>query len=61
MGLKLVVHRGFFFWNTEWAWNGFDFLLVLFSIFESPGFAEAFFFQLTIFFQSADKNGGKLQ
>ena len=40
MGLKLVVHRGFFFWNVEWAWNSFDFLLVLFSIVESPGFAE---------------------
>lgn len=42
VGLKLVVHRGFFFWNSEWAWNGFDFLLVLFSIVESPGFAEMF-------------------
>eukprot|EP00435_Cladocopium_sp_Y103_P016869 s1943_g4.t1 len=35
VGLKLVVHRGFFFWNVEWAWNGFDFFLVLFSIVEN--------------------------
>ena len=24
VGLKLLVHRGFFFWNIEWAWNCFD-------------------------------------
>jgi len=35
VGLKLLVHRGFFFWNIEWAWNCFDFLLVLFSIVEN--------------------------
>ena len=33
--LKLLVHRGFFFWNIEWAWNWFDFLLILFSIMEN--------------------------
>lgn len=43
VGLKLVVHRGFFFWNSEWAWNGFDFLLVLFSIVENLLASEVLF------------------
>jgi len=33
--LKLMVHRLFFFWNVEMAWNWFDFVLVVFSIFEN--------------------------
>lgn len=43
VGLKLVVRRGFFFWNSEWAWNGFDFLLVLFSIVENLLASEVLF------------------
>jgi len=33
--LKLIVHRFYFFWNSEMAWNWFDFVLVLFSIIEN--------------------------
>ncbi|CAJ1404170.1 unnamed protein product [Effrenium voratum] len=33
--LKLLVHRFFFFWNGEMCWNWFDFILVVFSIFEN--------------------------
>jgi len=33
--LKLIVHRFYFFWNAEMAWNWFDFVLVLFSIIEN--------------------------
>eukprot|EP00913_Durusdinium_trenchii_P001216 g1119.t1 len=33
--LKLMVHRLFFFWNSEMSWNCFDFMLVVFSIFEN--------------------------
>jgi len=35
LALKLIVHRWFFFWNSEMAWNWFDFCLVLFSIIEN--------------------------
>jgi len=27
--LKLWVHRLFFFWNVDWAWNAFDFVIVV--------------------------------
>ena len=33
--LRLMVHRLFYFWNAEMAWNWFDFLLVVFSVFEN--------------------------
>ena len=33
--LKLTVHRLYYFWNDEMAWNWFDFMLVVFSIFEN--------------------------
>lgn len=33
--LKLIVHKLFFFWNSEWRWNLFDFSLVLFAIVEN--------------------------
>ncbi|CAK9076521.1 unnamed protein product [Durusdinium trenchii] len=33
--LKLIVHRLYFFWNDEMAWNWFDAILVLFSIIEN--------------------------
>ena len=33
--LKLMVHRLYYFWNNEMAWNWFDFILVVFSIFEN--------------------------
>ncbi|CAE7518730.1 CACNA1E [Symbiodinium natans] len=33
--LKLIVHKLFFFWNSEWRWNIFDFSLVLFAIVEN--------------------------
>jgi len=35
LALKLVVHGFYFFWNSEMAWNWFDFILVLFSIIEN--------------------------
>jgi len=35
IGLKLLVHRLFFFWSDEWRWNTFDFALVLFAIVEN--------------------------
>ncbi|CAE7478612.1 Scn10a [Symbiodinium necroappetens] len=33
--LKLAVHKLYYFWNSEMAWNLFDFMLVVFSIFEN--------------------------
>ncbi|CAE7865029.1 SCN2A [Symbiodinium microadriaticum] len=33
--LKLMVHKIYFFWNAEMAWNWFDFFLVVFSIIEN--------------------------
>mmetsp|Transcript_24956 Transcript_24956/g.51301 ORF Transcript_24956/g.51301 Transcript_24956/m.51301 type:complete len:704 (-) Transcript_24956:46-2157(-) len=33
--LKLMVHKIYFFWNGEMAWNWFDFFLVVFSIIEN--------------------------
>eukprot|EP00438_Fugacium_kawagutii_P002568 Skav209861 [mRNA] locus=scaffold1684:427162:431012:- [translate_table: standard] len=35
VALKLVVHRGFFFWNADYGWNWFDFFLVLVSVAEN--------------------------
>lgn len=32
--LKLMVHRQYFFCNSDWDWNIFDFFLVLFSVAE---------------------------
>jgi len=29
--LKLCLHRQFFFWNQDWAWNSFDFFIVTFG------------------------------
>mmetsp|Transcript_70634 Transcript_70634/g.111777 ORF Transcript_70634/g.111777 Transcript_70634/m.111777 type:complete len:608 (-) Transcript_70634:268-2091(-) len=35
LALKLIVHKFYFFWNSDMVWNWFDFLLVLFSIVEN--------------------------
>lgn len=35
LALKLIVHKFYFFWNSEMVWNRFDFVLVLFSIVEN--------------------------
>ncbi|CAK9073721.1 unnamed protein product [Durusdinium trenchii] len=32
--LKLIVHRAYFFWNEESAWNIFDLLLVMLAIYD---------------------------
>ena len=33
--LKMMVHKFYFFWNAEMAWNWFDFFLVVFSVIEN--------------------------
>ena len=33
--LKMMVHKIYFFWNNEMAWNWFDFFLVVFSVIEN--------------------------
>jgi voltage-gated sodium channel len=40
--LKLLVHRGFFFWNEDWRWNVLDFFLVAY------GYSEMILGGLTI-------------
>ena len=35
LAMRLIVHRLYFFWNSEMGWNCFDFVLVLFSIVEN--------------------------
>ena len=42
LAMKLLVHRVYFFWNSEMAWNWFDFILVLFSIIENVLIYEIF-------------------
>jgi len=33
LGLKLVLHRVYFFLNHDWRWNMFDFVLVIFTMY----------------------------
>ena len=32
---KIIVHRLFFFWNEDWCWNIFDFILVIMVLLEN--------------------------
>jgi voltage-gated sodium channel len=37
LAVKLIVHRLYFFWNDDMAWNIFDFMLVVVSMYDVAG------------------------